>query len=568
MTIAERLGSFYLGKEYDLAGAKLSDVPVMYDARDLTTHAVCVGMTGSGKTGLCIDLLEEAALDKVPAIIIDPKGDITNLLLTFPDLLPENFLPWINADDARRKDMTPEAYAAKQAETWRTGLADWDQGPERIKSLRESVDFVIYTPGSDSGIPVSILSSFAAPQLNWDDEQEALRERISGTVSALLGLIGVEADPVRSREHILMATIFEHYWRNGEDLDLAKLILAIQNPPVRQLGVFDVDTFYPQKDRFELAMALNNIIAAPSFASWIQGAPLDVDHMLYGGDAKPNVSIFYIAHLNDAERMFFVTLLLEQMITWMRAQPGTTSLRALLYMDEVFGYFPPGREPASKRPMLTLMKQTARLRPWRDADHPKSGGPRLQGLDQRRHLVHRQAPGRSRQAAAAGWPGGPAHRGQRPARPPAIGQDHLRPGQPRVHVTQCQSATADHLPDSLGDELSARAADPQPGQRAHERQPFGAAGVTRKRRRRSGSRPGQPGVQLRQVQPRPWLHPAQLERSASWRPPCRRACPLSTCRPAARCTRLWAIWKASSERRSTHMTASCAMRPGCLARPP
>ena len=357
MTIAERLGSFYLGKEYDLAGAKLSDVPVMYDARDLTTHAVCVGMTGSGKTGLCIDLLEEAALDKVPAIIIDPKGDITNLLLTFPDLLPENFLPWINADDARRKDMTPEAYAAKQAETWRTGLADWDQGPERIKSLRESVDFVIYTPGSDSGIPVSILSSFAAPQLNWDDEQEALRERISGTVSALLGLIGVEADPVRSREHILMATIFEHYWRIGEDLDLAKLILAIQNPPVRQLGVFDVDTFYPQKDRFELAMALNNIIAAPSFASWIQGAPLDVDHMLYGGDAKPNVSIFYIAHLNDAERMFFVTLLLEQMITWMRAQPGTTSLRALLYMDEVFGYFPPGREPASKRPMLTLMKQ-------------------------------------------------------------------------------------------------------------------------------------------------------------------------------------------------------------------
>jgi hypothetical protein len=357
MTIAERLGSFYLGKEYDLAAAKLGDVPVMYDARDLTTHAVCVGMTGSGKTGLCIDLLEEAALDKVPAIIIDPKGDITNLLLTFPDLLPENFLPWINADDARRKDMTPEAYAAKQAETWRAGLADWGQGTERIKLLKESVDFVIYTPGSDSGIPVSILSSFAAPQLNWDDEQEALRERISGTVSALLGLIGVEADPVRSREHILLSNIFEHAWRNGESLDLAKLIMAIQNPPVRQLGVFDVDTFFPEKDRFGLAMALNNIIAAPSFSSWIQGTPLDIDHMLYGGDAKPNVSIFYIAHLSDAERMFFVTLLLEQVITWMRAQPGTTSLRALLYMDEVFGYFPPGREPASKRPMLTLMKQ-------------------------------------------------------------------------------------------------------------------------------------------------------------------------------------------------------------------
>jgi hypothetical protein len=357
MTITERLGSFYLGKEYDLAAGKLSDVPIMYDARDLTTHAVCVGMTGSGKTGLCIDLMEEAAIDHVPMIIIDPKGDITNLLLTFPDLLPEDFQPWINPDDARRKDMTIEAYAANQAETWAKGLASWGQGPERIRLLKQSADFVIYTPGSDSGVPVSILSSFAAPQLSWDDEQEALRERVSGTVSALLGLIGVDADPVRSREHILLATIFEHYWRSSQNLDLATLIMAIQNPPVRQLGVFDVDTFYPQKDRFGLAMALNNIIAAPSFATWIQGMPLDIDHMLYGGDAKPNVSIFYIAHLSDAERMFFVTLLLEQLITWMRAQGGTTSLRALLYMDEVFGYFPPSSNPPSKRPMLTLMKQ-------------------------------------------------------------------------------------------------------------------------------------------------------------------------------------------------------------------
>ncbi|MFZ2488020.1 MAG: DUF87 domain-containing protein [Anaerolineae bacterium] len=357
MTITERLGSFYLGKEYDLSTGTLSDVPVMYDARDLTTHAVCVGMTGSGKTGLCIDLMEEAAIDQVPMILIDPKGDITNLLLTFPDLLPADFQPWVNPDDARRKDMTVEQYAASQAEAWSKGLASWDQGPERIKLLKQSCDFVIYTPGSDAGIPVSILSSLAAPQLSWDDEQEALRDRIGGTVSALLGLIGVEADPVRSREHILLATLFEHYWRNGQNLDLATLINAIQNPPVRQLGVFDVDTFYPQKERFGLAMALNNIIAAPSFATWIQGMPLDIDRILYGGDAKPNVSIFYIAHLSDAERMFFVTLLLEQVITWMRAQGGTTSLRALVYMDEVFGYFPPTGNPPSKRPMLTLLKQ-------------------------------------------------------------------------------------------------------------------------------------------------------------------------------------------------------------------
>ena len=357
MPVAEKLGAFYLGKDFDLAAGTLGETPLMYDARDLTTHAVCVGMTGSGKTGLCIDLLEEAALDKVPAIIIDPKGDITNLLLTFPDLRGEDFLPWINADDARRKDMTPEAFAEKTANDWRNGLESWDQGPERIRALKESADFVIYTPGSDAGVPVSIVSSLAAPELNWDDNQEALREQISGTVSALLGLVGIAADPMRSREHILLATIFEYYWRKGQDLDLPKLILSIQNPPVRQLGVFDVDTFFPQKDRFALAITLNNMIASPAFGAWIQGVPLNIDHMLYGGDAKPNMSIFYIAHLSDAERMFFVTLLLEQVITWMRAQPGTTSLRALVYMDEVFGFFPPVGEPPSKRPLLTLMKQ-------------------------------------------------------------------------------------------------------------------------------------------------------------------------------------------------------------------
>ncbi|MEA3336056.1 MAG: type IV secretion system DNA-binding domain-containing protein [Chloroflexota bacterium] len=357
MTIVERLGSFYLGKAYDLANQTLLDSQIMYDARDLTTHAVCVGMTGSGKTGLCIDLLEDAAIDKVPAIIIDPKGDITNLLLTFPDLLPEDFQPWVNVDDARRKEMTVEEYAGAEAEKWRNGLADWDQGSERIRLLKESADFVIYTPGSNAGVPVSILSSLAAPDLDWEDSQEVLRERINGTVSALLGLAGIQADPVTSRDHILLSNIFEHAWRNGEDLDLPKLIMAIQDPPVRTLGVFDVDTFFPQKERFTLAMALNNIIASPAFASWLEGVPLDIDLMLYGSDARPNHSIFYIAHLSDAERMFFVTLLLEQMITWMRTQPGTTSLRALVYMDEVFGFFPPVSEPPSKRPMLTLLKQ-------------------------------------------------------------------------------------------------------------------------------------------------------------------------------------------------------------------
>ncbi|NUQ36925.1 MAG: hypothetical protein HUU23_03845 [Caldilineales bacterium] len=353
----EKLGAFYLGKQVEPATGALTEDLVMYDARDLTTHAVCVGMTGSGKTGLCIGLLEEAAIDNVPALIIDPKGDITNLLLTFPDLRPADFEPWINVDDARRKGMDVPAFAAKTAAQWREGLAQWDQGPERIRMLKESADFRIYTPGSDAGLPVSILASLAAPALNWDDEQELLREQIQGTVSALLGLVKIDADPLRSREHILLSTIFEHFWRQGEDLDLAKLILAIQTPPVRQLGVFDVDTFFPERDRFGLAMALNSIIAAPTFGAWLQGESLDIPGLLHSPAGKPRHSIFYIAHLSDAERMFFVTLLLEQVITWMRQQSGTTSLRALLYMDEIFGFFPPVQNPPSKKPMLTLMKQ-------------------------------------------------------------------------------------------------------------------------------------------------------------------------------------------------------------------
>ncbi len=343
----EKLGSFYLGKEYDVATKELSDRLLMYDARDLTTHAICVGMTGSGKTGLCIDLLEEAAIDNVPALIIDPKGDITNLLLTFPDLNPGDFRPWINVDDARRKGLSEEEFAAKQAELWRKGLASWGEDGARIRMLRESADLVIYTPGSDAGVPVSILQSFAAPPLSWDTEAELLRERVQGTVSALLGLVGVDADPVRSREHILLSNLFEHFWRRGEDLDLPKLILAIQTPPIRQLGVFDIDTFFPQKERFELAIALNNIIAAPSFQSWLQGQPLDIAGFLSTPEGKPRHSIFYIAHLSDAERMFFVTMLLNQLVTWMRTQAGTTSLRALLYIDEVFGYFPPVATPPS-----------------------------------------------------------------------------------------------------------------------------------------------------------------------------------------------------------------------------
>ena len=353
----ERLGAFYLGKEYDLAERRLLDRLVMYDSRDLTTHAVCIGMTGSGKTGLCISLLEEAAIDGVPALIIDPKGDIANLLLRFPDLSAAEFLPWINPDDARRKGLSLDAYAAQQADAWRSGLAAWGQDGARIKMLKDAADICIYTPGSEAGIPVSVLHSFSVPDISWETDAELLREKISGTVTALLNLIGIAADPVRSREFILLSTLFEQSWRDDRDLDLVSLIRQVQDPPVRQIGAFDIETFFPAKERFGLAMQLNHLIAAPGFQSWMRGEPLDIAGFLTSPGGKPRHAVFYLAHLNDAERMFFVTLLLHQVLSWVRTQTGTTSLRALLYMDEIFGFFPPTANPPSKQPMLTLLKQ-------------------------------------------------------------------------------------------------------------------------------------------------------------------------------------------------------------------
>jgi len=351
-------GKFYLGRIHDPATGTTGDKPLLYDHNDLTTHAVVVGMTGSGKTGLCLDMLEEAALNDIPALMIDPKGDITNALLHFPDLLPSDFQPWINPDDAHRDGKTVEEKAEETAVLWRNGLAKWDIQPDRIQGLSDNVQFSIYTPGSTAGLPLSILASLAAPNMDWETEKEALREQISGTVTALLNLIGLKnIDPVRSREHILLANIFETAWTQGQDLDLGELIMQTQSPPFEKLGVFDVDRFFPEKDRFDLAMALNNILAAPAFQPWIEGEPLDIERLLYTADGRPRHTIFYIAHLPEAERMFFVTLFYSAVESWMRTQKGTTSLRALIYFDEIFGYLPATSNPPSKKPMLRMLKQ-------------------------------------------------------------------------------------------------------------------------------------------------------------------------------------------------------------------
>ncbi len=353
----EKLGVFYLGKEYDAAAKSLSDKLVLYDSKDMVTHGVCLGMTGSGKTGLCLAMLEEAAIDGIPVIAIDPKGDIPNLLLTFPELTGEHFLPWINEEDARRKGLSAPEYAQEQAALWASGLAKWGQNSDRIKKLRDAAEFAVYTPGSTAGIPLSILKSFAVPPKAVLDDPELLGERIGTVVSSLLALLGVDADPIQSREHILLSTILDHAWKDGRDLDLSSLILSIQNPPVERIGVLDLESFYPSRERFTLAMALNNLMASPGFSAWLQGSGLEIQNILHTERGKPRVSIFYIAHLSEPERMFFVSLLLNEVVSWMRGQSGTTSLHALIYMDEIFGFFPPVANPPSKKPLLTLLKQ-------------------------------------------------------------------------------------------------------------------------------------------------------------------------------------------------------------------
>lgn len=354
----EKLGQFYLGREMVPDTGKPDGDLVMYDSKDLVTHGVVLGMTGSGKTGLCLALLEEAAMDQIPAIIIDPKGDIANLMLAFPELSAADFLPWVNEDDAARKGLTPQESADRTAAMWKDGLTGWGQGAERVRQFRERAEVTIFTPGSTAGIPVSILGSLGAPPAEVLEDTELFHERVLNTVTSLLSLVGEGEDAGGKPEAVLLAAVFQQAWQAGENLTMESLIRQIQSPPFDKVGVMDLETFLPSKQRMELALKFNNLLASPGFAMWLQGAPLDIARLMHDPAGKPRLSIFSIAHLNDGDRMFFVSLLLNQLLGWMRQQKGTTSLRALFYMDEIFGYLPPSANPPSKRPLMTLLKQS------------------------------------------------------------------------------------------------------------------------------------------------------------------------------------------------------------------
>jgi hypothetical protein len=349
---------YYLGRVFDPVKNEQTDKPVLMDGRDLTTHGVIVGMTGSGKTGLAIGLIEEAVLAGIPCLVIDPKAEMGNLLLSFPALAPADFAPWVDPAEAERKGKTPEAFAADTAATWKKGLADWGIDGERIRRYKEAADFVVYTPGSTAGVPINVLNSFQVPRGEIKKDEEAVLELITGSVSALLSLVGVEADPITSREHILLSKIWEDSWSRDQDLNLEKIITFIQDPPLQRVGVFELEGFYPRAERMKLAMAFNNVAASPSFAGWRKGVPLDIDFFFNPRGGKPGVSVFYISHLSDPEREFFVTLLLWRLITWMRSQQGSARLRALVYIDEAVGLLPPyPKDPPTKKPIMTLFKQ-------------------------------------------------------------------------------------------------------------------------------------------------------------------------------------------------------------------
>jgi hypothetical protein len=354
-TDIEGLGVFYLGRKVEDAVA--GGPPLLIDARRFTTHAVCVGMTGSGKTGLLIDLIEEAAIDGIPTLVIDPKGDLANVLLSFPGLAAADFLPWVEADAAKRDGITLEELAERTAKKWSDGLTASGQSAERIRRLHEAVDMAVYTPGSRTGRPLAMLESLEPPAAHVVDDVEARRERIESLVSGILALVGIDAEPGKNREHVLLSTIIDSMWRSGQKVDFGSLVRAIPAPPIERVGFLDLENFYPAGERFQLASRLNTVAAAPGFEAWLEGEPLDVGRLLWTPAGKPRVAVVSIAHLSDAQRMAFVTLLAGQTVAWMRTQGGTSSLKALFLMDEVFGYVPPTANPPSKTPILTLMKQ-------------------------------------------------------------------------------------------------------------------------------------------------------------------------------------------------------------------
>ena len=340
-------GHLYLGEQIDGTRRERDGEAVLLDASDLTTHGVIVGMTGSGKTGLGVVMLEEALLQGIPTLILDPKGDLGNLLLTFPELRPDDFAPWV-------EDGEP----AQVAEQWRDGLAGWDIDPSRIAgpARRRRVHDLHARLDLRRARSTSSAACAGRPRASTP-RPSATRSR--GSCPACSAMVGVDSDPLSGREHILLANLIENAWAAGHDLDLPGLVAQVQDPPLRKLGVYELDAFFPAKDRTELAMTLNGLLASRAVRRLGRGTrPRHRPAARLGRRAEARrAPIVSLSHLSDEERQFVVSLLLGKLITWMRRQPGTSKLRVLVYFDEVMGFVPPNGAPPAKKPILTLFKQ-------------------------------------------------------------------------------------------------------------------------------------------------------------------------------------------------------------------
>jgi hypothetical protein len=345
--------NLFVGHTVDPVSHEHTGSEAALEASDLTTHGVIVGMTGSGKTGLGMILLEEALAAGIPTLVIDPKGDMGNLALTFPAMQAEDFEPWIPDPDP---PTTRIEAAAQTADTWRRGLERSGIDAERLAAQHRDTAVTIYTPGSAAGVPLNVVGSLRAPV---GADPEALADEIENFTTGLLRLVGLDADPLADREHILVANLIHHAWGQGRDLDLATLIAAIQDPPMRKLGVIDLETFFDADDRLKLALRLNGLAASPAFATWATGADLDIDALVATptGTGATKAAVISIAHLSDDERQFVVSLVLSKLVTWMRSRTGRPDLGLLVYMDEVMGFVPPTAQPPAKKPILTLLKQ-------------------------------------------------------------------------------------------------------------------------------------------------------------------------------------------------------------------
>ena len=340
--------NIFLGRTVDRASGKTTPEKLLFDPDDLTTHGLIVGMTGSGKTALGIVLIEELLKCGIPVLAVDPKGDLGNLLLAFPALSPAEFGPWVDPKGGTTAD--------GEAKRWTDGLAGWGLGPADVAGYAASREAAIYTPGSTAGTPLDLVGSCPPPPADADEEDR--RDVVTAFASGVLGLAGIDADPVKSRELILLTHCIEALWGKGETARLESLVTAVAAPPFATVGALPLETFYPARERQALVLALNNVAASPATAAFRKGAPLDVGAMLArGATGRPRLSIVSVAHLGDAERLFVVATLLSRVKAWMRSQPGSSSLRALLYIDEIFGFFPPSAAPPTKAPLLTLLKQ-------------------------------------------------------------------------------------------------------------------------------------------------------------------------------------------------------------------